>query len=483
MKHKIAFSFILLLLLAVCGLSASAIDEITPVSDHAYDGIARELYGIHILQGDGTDFNLDQVPDRMQACVMVVRMRGEEAEALAAYEAGEISCPFTDVTDAQAWAKPYLAWLYDKKITLGTGDGKFGNGICTAQMYAAFMLRALGYRDTGNETALLDFTFADALSYAKEKNIWDNNLERERFDRGVMAAVTYQTLAAPYKNTSGDTAGEGQTSASNSLLETLVLSGAVKAEDARPILDKMNAVHAVSAVLGKMKTGTGIPDAAQTTAVMEMEIISVSQTGAVSTETVVVNTETKVLNDLSAAAMTGNVISDGKSWGKIGTWYKDGTLYTSVYGENKKHSGAAPDDAVTFSLTRIGIPAYYALDSYQDTASVSYTRTEDGGLSVTYRMTDWLSPLMRNMFDMEENNRALFDGVQPTETYDMEMTVLYSAEGMVTAMRFSGILLSVWDFEANGRYTQQYTISAEMTLTAVGNDVVISYPDFSGFAE
>ena len=96
---------------------------------YSYDGIADQLYSIKVLLGDGVNFNLDQIPDRQQACVMVVRMRGEEAAALAAYEAGEITCPFTDITDE--WVKPYLAWLYDKEIVLGTGEGKFGNSTCT----------------------------------------------------------------------------------------------------------------------------------------------------------------------------------------------------------------------------------------------------------------------------------------------------------------------------------------------------------------
>jgi len=93
---------------------------------YAYDGVASQLYSIGVLLGDGVNFNLLDLPDRQQACVMVVRMRGEEEAAKAAYAAGEVTCPFEDVED---YAKPYIAWLYDKGITKGVGGGKFGNAM------------------------------------------------------------------------------------------------------------------------------------------------------------------------------------------------------------------------------------------------------------------------------------------------------------------------------------------------------------------
>ena len=73
------------------------------------------------------------------------------------------------MTKEQDWAKPYIAWLYDKGITNGIGDNKFGNGPCTAQMYAAFMLRALGYKDTAPNGGKTDFAFDDAVSFAQKK--------------------------------------------------------------------------------------------------------------------------------------------------------------------------------------------------------------------------------------------------------------------------------------------------------------------------
>ena len=211
-----------------------------------YEGVASVLNQIGILRGNGTDFMLDQIPDRIQACVMVVRMRGEEAQALAAYEAGEITCPFTDITDAQAWAKPYLAWLYDKKITLGVGDGKFGNSDCTAQMYTTFMLRALGYEDVAAEGETADFSFDDALTFAEEKALWDDILDNEdTFHRGIMAAVTYQTLTANIK--SNDTG-------SSRLLDSLTEANAVDADAAQEMLEQINLLEQTRAIMKHAET-------------------------------------------------------------------------------------------------------------------------------------------------------------------------------------------------------------------------------------
>ena len=199
---------------------------VTPDSLPKEETVASELYTVGILRGDGKNFNLGDIPDRLQACVMVVRMRGEEEQALAAYKSGKVKCPFTDVTKEQDWAKPYIAWLYDKGITNGIGDNKFGNGPCTAQMYAAFMLRALGYKDTAPNGGKTDFAFDDAISFAQKKKIGNSTLLSKNFDRGNMASVTYLTLAADVKGSN------------IILLQQLVNAGAIKKDTAKALLDK-----------------------------------------------------------------------------------------------------------------------------------------------------------------------------------------------------------------------------------------------------
>ena len=98
-----------MLMVSACAVSVSAYADQAAINATGYAEAVDVLSTLGVIAGDGTNFNLDDLPDRQQASVMVVRMRGEEAEAVAAYEAGEITFPFSDVDN---WAKPYVAWLY-----------------------------------------------------------------------------------------------------------------------------------------------------------------------------------------------------------------------------------------------------------------------------------------------------------------------------------------------------------------------------------
>ena len=127
-------------------------------SASSYDSIAEELSAIGVFRGTAGGFELDRAPTRSEAAIMLVRLYGAEDEAKAAYEAGEISMPFTDVSETAA---PSVAWLYSQGITNGTSATTFGaSSPCSAKMYCAFLLRALGYEDG------VDFLYADTLDFA-----------------------------------------------------------------------------------------------------------------------------------------------------------------------------------------------------------------------------------------------------------------------------------------------------------------------------
>ncbi len=435
----------------------SGTDETPIPSDYRYDGVAEELFHIGILRGDGVSFNLDAIPDRIQACVMVVRMRGEEAAALAAYEAGEITCPFTDIDDSAAWAKPYLAWLYEKRITLGTGDGKFGNGVCTAQMYATFMLRALGYADTGADHEVLDFSFADALSFAENIALWDHVLAGEAFSRGIMAAVTYQTLAADVKNTEF------------SLLESLVLSGAVNASDAQPILAKTHARNEAEKLIASLNTTAKAETATLVSAYTEMNVVFLApDPDETVTETIILETETAC--DGESATANGILTLDGEAWGTLSLRYRDGTLYTELFGNTTVTENATLSDARMFDLSGIDLPAYYAMDSYAKGQSLTTERADDGGVIVTCCVSDWLPQLLVNVLEADP---LLYEGYLPMQTDDITMTLIYAHDGTLTEMKFTGILLYIWDFADGTSATQQFTLSCHMKLEATGDAVVI----------
>ncbi len=446
MKTLSAASLAVCLLLPLFANTVSAYRE--PVSPeasktvYAYEGIAQELYGADILRGDGTDFMLDDVPDRLQACVMVVRMRGEEAAAIAAYEAEEISCPFTDIGDDAAWAKPYLAWLYEKKIMLGIGDGKFGNGDCTAQMYVTFMLRALGYADTGDNFSVLDFSFADALSFAKEQRIWDETLAGEPFTRGVMAAVTYQTLSADCKD------------AEFSLLESLVLSGAVAVNDAKPILEKAHARNDAEkriAVLDAVMPNPARPTFART----EWNVVTVEAASEPTTQSVVLTTETA--HDEDSIYVTGEFARNGAPFGTVSMRYANGMLYRDICGETSIEYEATDADALCFDLRSIGLVPYYAIDAFDEGAALTQTEHSDGSVVISVALSDWLAPKILRAFETE------VDPEDAMVSSDIVMEMTYVSDGSLSEMQFSGVILCEWMTDLGNVTSKQYTLTCEMT--------------------
>ena len=216
-----------LLLTAAMAVSASASD---------YDAVAEDLSAIGVFRGTSDGFELDRAPTRSEAAIMLVRLYGAEDEAKTAYEAGDITMPFTDVG---ATAAPYVAWLHDQGIVNGTSATTFGaSSPCSAKMYCAFLLRALGYEDG------VDFLYADTLDFAMLHGLFNlSMLDAAPFLRDDLAAVTYQALGADLKD------------GSTYLLASLVESGAIDAEAARPITEKIEAYRALTAASQASSTG------------------------------------------------------------------------------------------------------------------------------------------------------------------------------------------------------------------------------------
>ena len=91
----------------------------------------------------------------MEALIMLIRLLGEESEALTctAYQ------PFADVPD---WAEPYAAYAYAKGYTNGVEPTMFGTTMsASAEMYTEFLLRALRY----SSTAQTDISNAPERAY------------------------------------------------------------------------------------------------------------------------------------------------------------------------------------------------------------------------------------------------------------------------------------------------------------------------------
>ncbi len=175
---------------------------------------ASRLEGMKLFKGTTShDYELDRAPTRAEAAVMLVRLLGKEAEA----QSLSYSAPFTDLDD---WQKPYVQYLYDNKLTTGATKTTFKPAEkCTAQMYAAFLLRALGYADG-------DFQYADAVAFAHQMGLYSAvTVDIDNFLRDHVAATSYTALSVPPKGQDG------------TLLDLLVSDGAVSGTDAKPYQD------------------------------------------------------------------------------------------------------------------------------------------------------------------------------------------------------------------------------------------------------
>lgn len=138
----------------------------TPAID--YTNSADILYELGLFQGVGFDpqgkplYDLGARCTRAEAAVMLMRLLGLEEEAQTA-PAG----PFTDLQD---WQKPAVNLLYQKGMISGASADKFEpEAPCTVEMYATFMLRALGYSDKNG-----DFRYESAPVFGMQIGLVDN---------------------------------------------------------------------------------------------------------------------------------------------------------------------------------------------------------------------------------------------------------------------------------------------------------------------
>lgn len=107
---------------------------------------ADTLNTLGIFKGTDNGYELDKPLTRLEALILLIRLSGEEISAL--YPEEEMKHPFTDAPDWDG-AEAYMAYGYNSGLTSGVSETLFApNDAVTMQMYATFILRALGYRDT-----------------------------------------------------------------------------------------------------------------------------------------------------------------------------------------------------------------------------------------------------------------------------------------------------------------------------------------------
>lgn len=182
---------------AVCVGAAAAAMLTASAFAANYTNCADSLHEMGLFQGTQNGYDLDRTPTRAEAAVMLVRLLGKEAEA----KTLTYTAPFTDL---KGWEKPYVQYLYSNGLANGTNRTTFNpTGKCTAQMYATFLLRALGYSDTA------DFSYANAIETAREQGIYDTGIINvQNFLRDDAAAASYTVLSVSPKNSEGTLLGQ-----------------------------------------------------------------------------------------------------------------------------------------------------------------------------------------------------------------------------------------------------------------------------------
>ena len=105
-------------------------------------------------------------------------------------------------------------------LTTGASETDFApNEPCSAQMYAAFLLRALGYSEAAG-----DFSYAAAVASAQDYGVYDPAvIDCADFERGDVVMASYTALSCAPKGADG------------TLLDRLVQDGAVDAQSAQPV--------------------------------------------------------------------------------------------------------------------------------------------------------------------------------------------------------------------------------------------------------
>lgn len=139
-----------------CGLTITSDTAVVRVMDGAYskggysakyEEDAELLSELGIFRGSNLGFELERVPTRQEALIMLIRLLGEEEEALA-YTG---KSPFTDLT---GWleGRNYIHYGSAMGYTNGIDAVTFNQyGAASRHVYLTYVLRALGYDDKAGD--------------------------------------------------------------------------------------------------------------------------------------------------------------------------------------------------------------------------------------------------------------------------------------------------------------------------------------------
>jgi hypothetical protein len=322
---------IVVIVTAFTGIGALASD---------YDAQADSLKELGLFNGTGSGYELDRIPTRAEAAVSLVRLLGKEAEA----KAGTYTTPFTDVPD---WAAPYVGYLYTNGLAKGTSDTTFGSSDkCSGQMFTAFVLRALGYSESGG-----DFTYVQAQQYAVTLGLTNSTDTSKEFKRDNMVALSYSALFQTVK------------SGSTMLIEKLVSDKAVDAAVAGKYLEMHKTYQEFGAAVAKSPSSPSQSMSIEQQ--MQMKIGDETQSINSKMELATIRDGNKMTMRMDSTSET-----DGKTQ-KITMYYADGWMYMGVDDTKYKYKAELDADELSQATQQSDLgdtsEPFYLIDSITKT--------------------------------------------------------------------------------------------------------------------
>lgn len=168
-----------------------------------YNAMADGLTRMGLLKGTGaaygSGYELERQALRVEGLVMFIRLMGEENAALT-------STAVNPFADSPSWADRYLAYAYEKGYTTGIGTNAAGqlmfgpNNTISAGEYMTFVLRALGYSESGTNP---DFNWQNAMDAAVAYGVIRQSeaalLSGSSFCRAQVVYLSVCALSAPTK--------------------------------------------------------------------------------------------------------------------------------------------------------------------------------------------------------------------------------------------------------------------------------------------
>lgn len=431
MKKMVRLSVIVFALCMILSVSVFASD---------FDHTADALSDLGLFRGTGKGFELDREPTRAEAATMLVRLLGAEEEAMTL----TYTAPYTDVYD---WAKPYVQYLYEKGITKGTSQTLFGySDKCTAQQYATFLLRALGYSDGENG----DFTYENAISFAREKGVFDGvNCNSGAFLRDNVCAMSYTALSAAPKSGEKD------------LLTKLLNRGAVKNE--KGYIELFENHRAFSKALSHLESDRVSRDmkilteermnghlARTTTQTVHSASFADYENPDKSLFAYVGNSEVKLTDEYADAL---NIPKEERNI-SFGTeyYYKDGNLYINGNGAKEKAETSIEGASAIFGGMNIK-PAGIPLSAVKELRK-NVKNGEEEYTVILY------ADAMNKLLDAD--NPVKFDAIE------------YRIVEKNGICKSYGVDITVFRYEEDIRITEK--ISAEITNFKYGDNVTVTFP-------